>query len=149
MWVRIIRIVLLPTFILITSCEDKGANFEKYQSLSKKSDSEISTALCKMTPSERVSIYLYASEKRRPSNFGMISKKCMDVATTRIAINLLRNSDDEKRTFALVAFLHEVPIDILNSSNYVLDASAECSKFFKKDSACHSLASDIKKMKSP
>ncbi|WP_157481144.1 MULTISPECIES: hypothetical protein [unclassified Lysobacter] len=137
---------ILAAALLLGACAQESPLALSYKRVAGQSPQEIARIVCQMSPTDRVDIYLYGVEERRPSDYGLFPEGCIDSETVDIAVRLAAHSTANSRTFALTELIHEAPEEILRGRVDAFDASAECSRFYSEDSPCHDLARDIDKV---
>lgn len=143
MWMPMKNRAAFAFVLLLGACAQESPLATAYKEIAANDPQEIARLVCQKSPVERVDLYLYGVEKRRPSNYALMPNDCIDAETVDTAVNLIRRSTDDNRTFALAALLHEAPESILRGRMDAFDAGMECSKFFSRKSPCHDLAGDI------
>ena len=129
--------------LILASCNDGSAIHDQYKQIAKLSAPEMNSQICRLSPAARVDLYLYAVEERRPSDYGLLARDCLDSATTKEMVARLKKSKSGTSTFALIYALHAVPLGERRTLREVLNASSYCSKYFESGSPCHDLAKDI------
>lgn len=133
----------LAFILLLAACAQEFPLTAEYKEIAAKGLQERARIVCSKRPVQRVDLYLYGVEKRRPSNYALMPSDCIDAETVEVAVKLIRRSDDKNRTFALTLLLHEAPESILRGRTDAFDAAAKCSKFYAAGSPCHDLAGDV------
>lgn len=137
------RALLTIAPLVLVACGDRSPVSVEYARVAKLPSAEMSRQICSMSPSARVDLYLYAVEKRRPSDYAVIPKDCMDSEVVNEMASRLRKSKNGVSTFALVYALHSATPTDKKILQKKLDVTSQCSRFFEPGSPCHRLAKDI------